>query len=137
MFGYSDPANTANAPLIRWLAPQQNYYVTYRNFGTPDRYKIYRAPAWKNGVWYTGSDYALGIWTLCGEEPHTDDNGYMYFSDSKEELLKGGTRKQQHVYYKVTAEWDKWEWKQGIDYTRWRISPANWDPAYNSNNSLI
>ena len=136
MFGYSDPANTANAPLIRWLAPQQNYFVTYRNFGTPDRYKIYRAPAWKNNVWYTGSDYALGIWTLCGELPHTSDNGYMYFSDSKQDLLKGGTKAQQHVYYKVTAEWDKWEWKQGINYTRWKISPNKWDPAYNSNNSF-
>ena len=133
-YGYTDSVNTATGPLIRWLAPQQNYITTYRQFSSPDRYKIYRSPAWKNDVWYTGSDYALGIWTLCGVEPHTDDDNYMYFQDDKQELLRGGTRKQQHVYYKVTAEWDKWEWKQGIDYTRWRISPANWDPAYNSNN---
>ena len=134
LFGYSDAANTTVGPLIRWLAPQQNYLVTYRNFGTPDRYKIYRAPAWKNGVWYTGSDYALGVWELAGTVDHDSDDGYMYFQDDKQELLRGGTKAQQHVYYKVTAEWDRWEWKQGIDYTRWRISPNKWDPAYNSNN---
>lgn len=137
LYGYSDSVNTANAPLIRFLAPQQNYSVTYRNFGTPDRYRIYRSPAWKYGTYaHPESDWQLGIWTLAGEMNHTSDEGYMYFTDDKQELLRQGVKKQEHIYYKITAVWDRWEWKQGIDYTRWRISPNKWDPAYNSNNSF-
>ena len=138
LYGYT--GSTVNTfPQIRWYSPQYNYVLGQypsRYYGTPTRYRIYRAPSWKNGVQTTGSDYALGIWKLVGEVPHTTDTGAMYFQDSREDLWKEGIRKFQAVYYKVTPVWDNWEWVHGIDTERWKISPNKWDPAYNSGNSF-
>ena len=137
LYGYND-ATTNTFPQIRWYSPQYNVNLSSssRHLGTPNRYRIYRAPYWKDGTQNTGSDYALGVWKLVGEVPHTTDTGAMYFQDSREELWKVGIRPFHHVYYKVTPVWDNWEWIHGIDVQRWRISPNKWDPAYNSNNSF-
>ena len=135
LYGFSD-ASTNNFPRIRWQSPQNNTTETYRTYGTPVKYRIYRAPYWKDGIQFTGSDYSLGIWKLVGEVDHTSETGYMYFEDDKQSLLNEGIRPFHSVYYKVTSVYDKWEWVKGINIDRFNVGPNKWDPVYKSSNQI-
>lgn len=116
--------------LIRWKPPQSHipteegydhsaahpWISTERKHMRPSHYRIYRAP-WVSpeGLSLTGSDYEANMWRLAGEVASSHDYDYHYFTDTRADLIKLGVAAFEHVYYRITAVWKNWNWKQGYE----------------------
>ena len=114
LMGYHTPDRPEGA-LIRWKPPASHRHLFDRMYTRPTHYRIYRAP-WVSpeGLSFTNSDYEAKMWKMAGEVPSVSDDGWHYFTDTKEDLFKVGVGPFDRVYYRVTAVWDEWNWHAGF-----------------------